>query len=58
MNNSIRPLLVDIILLISIIILIFNSTKISSNFFYYIFDRKFLTRIDILYIIIYIVYIS
>lgn len=57
MSSTIRPMTVDIILLISIIILIINSIKISKNFFNFIFDRKFLTRIDILYLIIYVVYI-
>lgn len=57
MNTSIRPMTIDIILLITIIILILNSIKISNNFFNFIFDKKLLTRIDLLYLIIYIVYL-
>ena len=51
MNTSIRPMTIDIILLITIIILILNSIKISNNFFNFIFDKKLLTRIDLLYLI-------
>ena len=57
MTAKIRPLLVDFTLMISLILLIINSGIISNKFFNYQYDKSLYARNDMLYIVIYIVYI-
>jgi hypothetical protein len=57
MTAKIRPLLVDFTLMISLILLIVNSGIISNKFFNYQYDKSLYARNDMLYIVIYIVYI-
>lgn len=57
MSENIRPFLVDLTLLMSIIMLIVNSSIISKNFFNYNYDQNLYTRNDKLYVFIYIILI-
>lgn len=57
MHPNIRPIVVDLTLLLSIIILIANSSFISKNFFNYVYDQKLYSRNDMLYLFIYVVYL-